>query len=117
MKLLLDAHLSHEIAELLARRGFDVVAVTARGDLPDNASDRRLMDIARAEDRAIVTNNVKDFRPIAAERISMGLGHAGLVLIPSRAPRTKAATGPLADALEALMRESPEGLADRERWI
>ena len=117
MKILLDAQLSHEIARLLVARGHDAAAVTSRAGLPANTPDARLMEIAHAEGRAMVTNNVKDFRPIAAQRIAAGQGHSGLILVSSSTPRTKASNAPLAAALERLMLDNPNGLPDSERWI
>jgi predicted nuclease of predicted toxin-antitoxin system len=117
VKVLLDAHLSHQIAQLLVERGHDAQAVTSRTDLADNTPDAQLMQIAHAEGRAMVTNNIKDFRPIAAHRITSGQGHAGLILVSSTTRRTKAANRPLADAIEELMLTHPQGLADSERWI
>jgi hypothetical protein len=117
VRLLLDAQLSPRIAELLTERGSDAQAVISRRDLADNTPDARLMEIARREGRAMVTNNVKDGRPIAAERLASGQGHCGLILVGARTPRTKAAAEPLADAIEQVMRANPAGLADSERWI
>ncbi len=116
MKALLDEQLSPLIARSLRERGLDVEAVAARADLPQ-ASDRQVMDAAAAEGRAVVTNNVKDFRPIAAERLADGRGHAGLVLLPARRNRSRDATGAIADAVERLMRAHPGGLANAEHWI
>ncbi len=117
MRILLDAQLSHEIASELVRRGIDAEAVTSREDLAGNTPDEQLMTLAHAEDRVIVTNNIKDFRPIAARRLLRGQGHAGLILVSPATPRTRAAVRPLADAIERLAREYPGGLADGERWI
>ncbi len=117
MRALLDAQLSSEIAGALGDRGLDVEAVTTRDDIADNASDARIMEIAAGEQRAVVTNNVKDFRPIAARRLQRGQGHAGLILVPSTRRRTKAATTALADEIEAIMRANPDGLAGSERWL
>lgn len=114
MKALLDEQLSHEIARLLRERRFDVQAATERPDLRQ-AVDAELFEAAAREGRAVVTNNIKDFRPIAAERIASGRGHPGLVLMP--ASRSRGATGALADAIAALMRAHPEGIADAEHWI
>lgn len=75
------------------------------------------MDGAAAEGRAVVTNNIKDFRPIAARRIADGRGHPGLILVAARRSRSQAATGVLADAIEAIMRSYPDGVADSEHWI
>jgi predicted nuclease of predicted toxin-antitoxin system len=117
VRILLDAQLSHQIAQLLVERGHDAEAVTSRSDLADNTPDEQLLAIAHAEGRAMVTNNVKDFRPIAARRIASGQGHAGLILVSPNTPRTKAANAPLADALEHLVLANPDGLSDSERWI
>ncbi len=117
MKALLDAQLSHEIARLLQARGLDVDAVTLRHDVADNASDARIMEVAAVEERAVVTNNIKDFRPIAARRVQRGQGHAGLMLVPSTRRRTKAANTALADAIELVMRTNPGRLGGRERWL
>ena len=115
--MLLDAQLSHEIAALLAERGHDAEAVTSRADLADNTGDAQLMEIAHAECRAMVTNNVKDFRPIAADRLAAGRDHAGLILVSAGTPRTRAANGTLADALERILLDNPGGLRNTERWI
>lgn len=117
MKALLDAQLSHEIARLARARGLDVEAVTSRKDIPDNASDARIMEIAATEDRAVVTNNIKDFRPIAARRQQRGQGHAGLILVPSTRRRTRAANVALVDEIERILRANPDGLAGSERWV
>jgi hypothetical protein len=65
----------------------------------------------------VITNNVKDFRPIAAERLARGESHAGLILLPSNWTRTRGAVEMLADAIEHILREYPDGLLATERWI
>ena len=117
MKALLNAHLSHRLAEVLRSAGMDVEAIVERDDLPDDMSDSAVLDAAAAEGRAVVTNNIKDFRPIAARRIQRGEGHPGLVLIPASVPRTLDATGQLARMLERLMLDNPEGIHSSERWL
>lgn len=116
MKALLDEQLSVEIAQELRRRGVDVEAVTERPDLL-RASDERLVEVAMEEDRAVVTNNIRHFRPIAAQRLAQGRQHAGLILLPSNRVRNRNATGALADAIETVMRAHPDGLAGMEHWI
>jgi Domain of unknown function (DUF5615) len=116
VKALLDEQLSVEIARELRRRGHDVEAVTERPDLL-RAPDERLMEVAMQEDRAVITNNLRHFRPIAAQRLAQGKQHAGLILLPWSRARNRAATGALADAIEAVMRANPEGIAGAERWI
>lgn len=117
MKALLDAQLSPAIAGVLRERGFDVEAVVARSDIQDSTSDARIMDLAAVEDRAVVTNNIKDFRPIAARRLQTGQGHAGLILVPSTRRRSRAAITELAGDIARIMQTHPHGLAGTERWI
>lgn len=117
MKVLLDAQMSHDIAEILRARGQDAEAVTARPDLPDDLPDDEVMEVAHREGRVVVTNNIQDFRPIAADRLANGKGHSGLILVSPNTPRSKAANKPLADAIEQLISSNPGGLAGSERWI
>ncbi len=116
MRALLDEQLSHQIVQLLRERGLDVMAVTERSERQE-ASDREVFEVAAGERRAVVTNNIKDFRPIAAERIAGGRGHAGLILLPANHSRSRDATGVLADAIETVMCAHADGIADGEHWI
>jgi hypothetical protein len=116
VRALLDEQLSSQIAVELRSRGLDVVAVTERADLV-HISDEHVLAAATAEGRAVVTNNLKDFRPLAAARLAAGRGHGGLILLPAKRTRTRAAAGPLASGIEAVMRANPDGIADSERWL
>jgi Domain of unknown function (DUF5615) len=116
VKALLDEQLSPRVARVLRERGLDVEAVGERVDLPE-ASDSDVMDAAAREDRAVVSANVKDFRPIAAGRLTDGSGHAGLILVPANRNLRRDATGAIADAIEAVMRAHPDGLSGVEHWI
>lgn len=116
MKALLDEQLSPQIAVLLRQRGYDVVAVADRSDLLGRG-DRAILGIATTELRAVVSNNVKDFRPLAAERLARSQAHGGLILLPSSRARNRAAVAALADAIAGVLRDHPEGLRSSERWI
>lgn len=116
MRVLLDEQLSGQIARLLRERGLDAQAVVERVDLPQ-ATDREVMETATREERAVVTNNIKDFRPLAAERIADGRTHAGLILLPAGRSRSRDAVGRLAEAIEAVMRDHPDGISNAEHWI
>lgn len=105
------------LAKALRDRGHDVVALTERDDIPASASDAEVMIVAAAEGRAVVTNNVKDFRPIAARRILSGEGHGGLLLIPHTVARSRAATAGLAAAIDKVINEHQTGLVDTEVWL
>lgn len=116
MRALIDEQLSPRIAQLLREAGHDVVAVADRAELV-GSSDAVLLEVATSEGRAVITNNVKDFRPLAAERLAQGRTHAGLILVPSARSRTRAAVAALVGAIEKLLQEHPDGLAGSERWI
>jgi hypothetical protein len=116
VKALLDEQLSGLIAQLLRERGLDVQAVSERPELLQ-AADRDPLDLAQREGRAVVTNNIKDFRPLAAERLLDGRGHAGLILLPAQRSRRRDATDALADAVEAVMRAHPDGIERMEHWV
>jgi predicted nuclease of predicted toxin-antitoxin system len=116
VRALLDEQLSPQIAMLLRQAGHDVLAVADRDDLPGR-SDRIVFEIASSEGRALVTNNIKDFRPLAAEWLAKGRMHPGLILLPSARTRTRAAVPALAAAVEAILRAHPDGIAGGERWV
>jgi hypothetical protein len=119
LKLLLDEMLSPAIARGLRVRGHDVIAVKERPEWVA-LSDRDLLSVAREEQRAIVTNNLRDFRPLHAELVlAGGSGHAGLVLTPTSYRLTKAWTGRLVEALEASLAAFPgkDDLANGETWL
>jgi predicted nuclease of predicted toxin-antitoxin system len=116
VKALLDEQLSPRIAELLRDRGHDVEAVVDRRDLAGR-TDRVILEVAAVEARAVITNNVKDFRPLAAESLARGESHPGLIPLPATRTRTRGAVEVLANAIEQILREHPDGLRGTERWI
>ena len=116
MKAILDEQLSPQIAELLRKAGHDVEAVADRDDLAGR-SDRAVFETACGEDRAVITHNIKDFRPLAAEFLAQGRTHAGLILLPSARTRSRDAVAAIASAAEAILRDNPDGLTGSERWI
>ena len=85
--LLLDEHYSEAIAAELRAPGQDVIAVVADVELraqPDVDIFRR----AAASGRRIVTENVKDFRPLLLQAYAAGDPAAQLLLVaPNRFPR------------------------------
>ena len=116
MKALLDEQLSPQIAVLLRQAGLDVEAVADRPDLMGR-SDMLVFEVACSEDRAVITNNIKDFRPLAARWLAQGRIHAGLILLPSARTRTRDSITMLTDRIASVMRDNPDGLASSERWI
>jgi len=65
-------------------------------------SGPEVLEQARLERRAFVTNNLVDFRPLHHEAIEPGgPGHFGMVFIPGDYRRTSADVGRIVAALEA----------------
>jgi hypothetical protein len=78
------------------------------------------MTLARTERRAVVTNNLRDYRPLHSDAITPGgPGHFGMISMPGTYRRTKEDTGRIIAALEAKLTEYPgdEDLADGESWL
>jgi hypothetical protein len=78
------------------------------------------MTIARAEHRAVVTNNLRDYRPLHHEAIVPGgPGHFGMIFMPGDYRRTRADTGRIIAALEAKLALYPgeRDLANGEAWL
>jgi hypothetical protein len=116
LKLLLDEMWPPSIAEALRERGHDVVAVAERRDLR-GLPDEVIFQAARAEGRAIVTENVADCRPLAAAELRAGRSYSGVIFTSDRSfPRGNARTaGRLVAALDALLGEH-DSLAG-EYWL
>jgi hypothetical protein len=119
VRLLLDELLSPAIARELRERGHDVLAIAEQTGWAA-LSDPEVVALARTERRAIVTNNLRDYRPLHADAITPGgPGHFGMVFMPVSYRRTKADTGRIIPALEARLIEYPgdEDLANGECWL
>lgn len=116
MKLLLDEMWSPAVAEALRQRGHDVVAVAARRGLR-SATDEAVAEAARAEGRAIVTEDVKGFRALATAAGHAGRGFPLLILTGNRRwPRANPGTvGRLVEALDALL--TANDAIEGEHWL
>jgi predicted nuclease of predicted toxin-antitoxin system len=119
LKLLLDEHFPPDIAKRLRQRGHDVVAVCERPDLI-SAEDEALLALSTTEQRALLTNNVRDFVPIATRWGGEGRSHHGLLLVSDRTLRRSRNTiGAYVRAIHRLLREHPaeDALRDQIRWL
>lgn len=86
-RLLLDEHYSAEIAARLRAAGYDIVAVVEDAELRAQR-DTDLFRWAADHGRRIVTENVKDFRPLLVQAYTTGEPTAQLLLVsPRRCPR------------------------------
>ena len=119
VRLLLDEMLSPVIAQKLRDRGHDVEAISNH-PLYEALSDREVMGVVREQGRALVTDNLVDFRPLHHAAVDPGgPGHFGMVFIPGNYGRTKGDLGRIVAALEAKLAEFPgdSDLADGESWL
>lgn len=119
VKLLLDEMLSPQIARLLRERGHDVESIKGTPQ-HESLSDPEVVEFALTQRRAVVTNNLIDFRPLHHDAISPGgPGHFGMVFMPATFRRTKADTGRIVAALEAVLAAFPgdRDLANGETWL
>lgn len=107
------------MAARLRERGHDVEAVLDRLDLAGHA-DPVVFAAACRERRAIVTDDVRDYRTLAAEVLRGGDAHFGLVLTSNRRwPRHRRETfsGLVAKLDELLAAEADvQALRNREVW-
>jgi len=86
-RLLLDEHYSAEIARRLRVDGHDVMAVAEVAHLREQ-TDAELFRYAASERRRIVTENIKDFRPLLVNAYTSGQTIARLLFVsPKRFPR------------------------------
>jgi predicted nuclease of predicted toxin-antitoxin system len=118
LKLALDEMYAPAVAEQLRNRDHDVIAVTERTDLR-GTTDEDLFSWAQTEDRALVTDNQRDFIPIHHRRIANGHDHRGLILTTNRRfPRGQpATTGKLVLALDQFLHSTAPSIARNPSFI
>ncbi|MCC6223251.1 MAG: DUF5615 family PIN-like protein [Thermoleophilia bacterium] len=120
MRLLLDEMISWRIAEQLRQRGHDVVAVKRDRPELERRSDQTVLEAATAERRAVVTNNVRDYRLAHARALACGEHHCGVIYTyDDTLPRRRATIPFWVATLEALLEASPadDALLDRVRVL
>jgi hypothetical protein len=83
VKLLIDQMWPALLAQRLRDRGHDVVAVVEREDLT-HERDAIVFETSRQEGRAVFTENVADYVPLALECLTRSEAFFGLVLTADR---------------------------------
>jgi hypothetical protein len=118
VRLLLDEMHAPSIADALTRDNHDVVAVAGVPGLRGLA-DPDLLEYAAAADRALVTENVADYIPLATQWASEGRTHAGLIFTnPKRFDRASLAyPGNLIAALHRFLDDPPIDGASWTWWL
>lgn len=117
-RLLLDEHYSDAIAGALRERGHDVIAAVTNPDLC-GASDAAVFRWAAQAGRRVVTENVKDFRPLLLHAAVQNAPTAPLLLVPPRrSPRGRGdRTAVLVAALEAWLTRHDAHHRPIEDWL
>lgn len=117
-RLLLDEHYSEAIAVALRDLGHDVVSVVAHADLR-GANDPDVFRHAAEAGRRIVTENIKDFRPLLLQAAASGAPVAPLLLVPPRRfPRGRGdRTAVIAAVLHAWLARPDADARPVEDWL
>lgn len=113
MKLLLDEMYPAVIAQQLRERGHDVASIhDPEYRRLEGAADADVYAAALADGRAVVTENVPDFRRLEADALAREAPYPALVLTTNRRfPRgAPATTGRLVRALDALLGADAEAV-------
>jgi predicted nuclease of predicted toxin-antitoxin system len=109
LKVLLDEMYPPALAEALRAAGLEASTVAERGLA--GRSDPDVLATAAAEGYVLLSENVSDFARIAADRLTAGEHHAGvLIALSSRFSRRPGGIPKIAAAVCAL---TEEDLADR----
>jgi hypothetical protein len=116
-QLVLDEMFSPKIAETLRERGRNVIAVAERTDLRAMTDDD-LYAWATSQRCWLLTENVKDFRPIMLRALQTGASASGLLFTSNRSfPRTRHNPGPLIEAIDAWLIKGPPAPPLTEDWL
>ena len=116
-RLLLDEMFSPAIAAALRDLGHDVVAVAERPELR-SMTDAEVFAWATARGRWLLTENVKDFRPILQQALQADNPAAGILYTSNRAfPRSRKNPGPLIQAVHAWLEAGPPAAPLTEDWL
>jgi hypothetical protein len=98
--------------------GCNAVTVSERG--LKGIDDESLLALATTEDRALLTNNARDFLPLVARWAASGDDHCGLLLTSdSSMPRSRNTIGRYVETLQPFMDENPaaRALVNQIRWL
>jgi hypothetical protein len=97
--LILDEMHAPAVAKTLRDKGFDVIAVAEEPELRA-LTDLELFSWAADQDRRLVTENIKDFRPLLQQTDESDRSTPRLLFTSNRTfPRTRRNPGPFIEAL------------------
>jgi Domain of unknown function (DUF5615) len=117
-RLALDEMFTPVIAQALRERGHDVVAIAERPELRA-MSDGAVFSWAAVEGRWLLTENVKDFRPIMLAALQAGeISETGVLFTTSGSfPRSRSKPGRLIAALDRWLSNGPPAAPISEDWL
>jgi predicted nuclease of predicted toxin-antitoxin system len=116
-RLVLDEMFSPAIAAALRDLGHDVIAAAERSDLRA-MSDEEVFAWAAAQRRWLLTENVKDFRPILLRALQAGTSTTGILYTSNRAfQRSRKNPGPLIQAIHGWLLDGPPEAPLTEDWL
>jgi Domain of unknown function (DUF5615) len=108
---------SPAIADALRNLGHDVIAVAERPDLRAG-TDADIFAWAAEENRWLLTENVRDFRPLLLGTMKTGSVATGVLFSSSRAfPRSRKNPGPIIQALHGWLTSGPPEAPVTEDWL
>lgn len=117
IQLLLDEMFSQAIADALREKGHRVIALVERPEMRA-MPDEEVYAWAAAKHCWLLTENVKDFRPIMLQTLQANTSTAGLLFTSSRTfSRSRQQIGPLIEALNAWLTEGPPHPPIIEDWL
>ena len=104
------------LATSLRELGHDVISVAERPDLR-SMTDSEVLAWAINENRWLLTENVKDFRPLLLSAMQAET-KVGVLFTSSRTfPRSRKNPGPLIAALDQWLRHGPPEMPIIEDWL
>ena len=116
-RLLLDEMFSAAIAAALRDMGHDVIAVAERSEMRA-MTDEEVFAWAASQGRWLLTENVKDFRPLLLRALQADISTAGILYTSNRAfPRSRKNPGPLIQAIHAWLLSGPPETPLTEDWL
>jgi predicted nuclease of predicted toxin-antitoxin system len=120
VRLLLDEMNSWRVAAELRRRSYDVVAVKRDRPELESRTDPTILEAAAAEQRAVVTNNIRDYRVAHARMRACGDDHYGIIYTyDDTLPRNKTAFSLWVSALQEFLDDlrAVDALLNREHHL
>jgi predicted nuclease of predicted toxin-antitoxin system len=116
-RLVMDEVFSPTIAAALRDQGDDVIAVAERGELRA-MNDEEVFTWAISQGRWLLTENVKDFRPILLRALQADTPVSGILFTSGRSfTRSRKNPGPLIQAIHARMVSGPPEPPLTEDWL